>query len=190
MEYIINDQMVSSTWITKETYMKIVERAYVEWLLFTETMRRTKLPCFPEVDWTKMGYDTFEGAKYAERIQCTWYDFETENKWTPDTYPLRRIYKRFTQCIQGLMFIHYLQRYGPIHSTSVDPYYVAYQLIPFATKSLAELQTLARQNYLAPAGDKFELARAIHLSRRWGFNTFAVKSPMNDDVLAKIKSFV
>jgi hypothetical protein len=31
---------------------------------------------------------------------------------------------------------------------------------------------------------------AILGSRRWGFNTFAVKSPMNDDILKHIRSYV
>lgn len=185
MENIIHTQMVVEC-LTKEMYTEKVERAYMEWLLFKQKMCQTKLPGFPDLDWSQLGHPSFEGAKYAEQIQRTLCKGVPT---TPETIPLLRICDRFMRCISGLIFIHYLENYG-IPSMSADPYFVAYQLVSFTGKSLAELQTLARLNHLAPSDNKFEMARGIHLSRRWGFNTFAVKSQMNDDVLSKIKSFV
>lgn len=190
MENLIHLKNVSSCWITKENYMKQVEQAYANWLIFMETMRRTKLHGIPDIDWSQLGRYSFAGAKYARNIQETWYDLESSNQWTPETYPNRRVYVRFRECVECLSFVYYLERYGPVPSPSVNPYFVAYQLVPFAGKSLVELQSRARLNYLSTIGNKYELARAINLSRLLGFKTFAVRSTLNGDVLAYIRSYL
>jgi hypothetical protein len=74
------------------------------------------------------------------------------------------------------------------------PYKLAYQVYVYhEIYTCGELKALVHKNHgIRPTQDNDKMLWAIAFveTQRYGFNTFAVKSPMNDDVLTKIKSFV
>lgn len=172
---------VAATTITKSCHALFINNAYLDWKMFMEEMMKTKIDDIPPyVDWRQLGNDAFPWVKYVGTIQRKRFQ-STAIRWIHDKY---------SYCIRSLMLLDYLKHYVNVNPTSCDPYIIAYQYLPFSKLSLRELQTAARLNYVVSSGDKFELAVAIHQSQNWGFNTFAVRSYLNDNVLAKINAFV
>lgn len=169
------------TTLSKNEYTLLIQNAYTDWILFMDEMSHTNIECIPsQVDWKQLGHNSFPWAKYASTIQKTRFQCQMT----------LQIHNRHVYCIRSLLLIDYLQHYVNANPTSTDPYVIAYQYLPFSKLNLTELQTMSRLNYIVSNGDKFELAVSIHQSKNWGFNTFAIKSYLNDNVLTKIRAFV
>jgi hypothetical protein len=167
--------------MTKSCHTTFIQNAYMDWTMFMEEMMITKLDGIPsKVDWRQLGNHAFPWVEYAATIQRKRFQCKAT----------QQIHNRYVYCIRGLMLLDYLKRYVNANPTSEDPYIIAYQYLPFSKLSLRELQTTARLNYVVSNGDKFELAVAIRQSQKWGFNTFAMNSRLNDNVLSRIRSFV
>jgi hypothetical protein len=75
------------------------------------------------------------------------------------------------------------------HKAYMAAYEVYLSLVPY---SLEEVKALVYKNHgIPPSSDHLVWWKyALLHTQRYGFNTFAIKSQLNDDVLAKIKSFV
>lgn len=154
-------------------------RAYHRWSEFIDEMT-----ALDGTDWQRLGSDPSFGFEQAETF------------WLMrDTDP-HHIYERFYECIDALMFIENEGKNAlPFRDRGGRRYNLVktFPYLAFANQhTLAELRTLARLNLAdLPNSDcKIVWVMAIEATRRLGFNSFAVKSPMNDDVLRQIKSFV
>jgi hypothetical protein len=154
-----------------------MEEAYTLWLQFIQEMEPTE----NTINWADIGTSAFRGS---ERITTLW-----GNRTTTDI----DVYTKYCKCIWALIFVkHFPKTFPP--DTSLCYWSVkTYHGLELARRPLTELRTLAHQNYVYECRESdsvIVLALAILGSRRWGFNTFAVKSPMNDDILAHIRSYV
>jgi hypothetical protein len=172
-----------------------IQFAYEDWTEFIDKMNSTNLSWVMKqyrrdgVDWNDLGRPDFTGLGYAGAIWC--------NRNTLNTVA-REIYDRFPKCIDALMYIESFGLELPRRDFTGQIYNLVktYPYIQTAKQhTLPELRELVRLNHvpavcIPQTRCKMVWVIALQMSRPWGFNTFAIKSQMNDDVLAKIKSFV
>lgn len=172
-----------------------LEYAYDDWNDFIRTMNRTNLTWIikprrrDNVDWNDLGRPDFAGLSYAHAIWC--------NRNTRNTIA-REIYDSYPKCIDALMYIEsYGQQLPPRdHTGQIYNLVKTYPHIQYANQhTLPQLCALVRLNhvpriYIPDTRCKVVWAIAVQMSRKWGFNSFALKSKLNDDVLKQIKSFV
>jgi hypothetical protein len=183
--------------------------AYCEWKLFAKEMSETDLSCFEpanewarrlrnksprlggRVDWEQLGMPSFKGGQIAQAI----IDSVKANTHLVANDLLLKHWR----CLLVLAKSYQLgpeafSTFVSITQHEISDYLVVYQSLKHTKYTLAKLRTLARENHAAYpqrcARHKISWAIAYHLSLRWGFNHFAVKSQLNDDVLTKIKSFL
>jgi hypothetical protein len=180
--------------------MERITMAYAEWTEFVDRMEGIQLKDCPPVDWHQLGQPSFAVGSFAKAILRTIMYDQTDNRLRVragsafiDT-PILQVDTQFDKCIKTMLRVDIIQRHG-LHIMEEyitnDPYLIAYQALSLMRLSLEELQTIARNNYVSRVTEnKREMALAVRMIRGWGFNTFAVRSRLNDDVLAKIKSFV
>lgn len=161
--------------VTPMEPVTVLETAYAEWLEFIDHMERTS---DGTIRWDEIGTTTFAGLQQATTL---WHQRETTN-----------VYLTYCKCICSLIFVKYFPQTFPAPSAFIYGWVKTYHGLPLARRPLTELQALARANYVwdVPSVSPIVWALAVLETRRWGFNTFAVKSKLNDDVLKHIRGYV
>lgn len=173
--------------------------AYCDWRCFAKAMRETDfswLESSPSVDrlggnvnWNQLGIAPFKCEELIQRVfkQC----------WN---HPVaKRIVAKHWRCITVIIMKNnnFPDKDFDTRAFLVRPdlhaYAVIYQSMRFTKYSRNKLETLIRLNHGTQpvlTRHKIGFAVAYNQTRNLGFNVFAVKSKLNDDVLSKIKSFV
>lgn len=170
-----------------------METACAEWVAFYEEIQDERIGF--GLNWSQFGMEMFDVGTLAKSILRTlMYDQAVNRRLIRSGLPqvitpILRIDASYEPCIRTLLRLDISRRYGATETQC--PYLLSYEVLPLTRVPLDELQTIARNNYVAKISEnKVEMALAVSKIRGWGFNTFAVRSKLNDDVLGKIKSFV
>lgn len=170
-----------------------METACAEWVAFYEEIQVERIGF--GFNWGQFGMEMFDVGTLAKSILRGISDDRVDNRMRvrsgqPQVItPILQIDARYDKCIRALLRLDISRRYGTTDTQC--PYLISYEVLPLTRLPLDELQTIARNNYVAKISEnRVEMALAVSKIRGWGFNTFAVRSKLNDDVLSKIKSFV